>query len=151
MISVVDMYRKIASRLRSLEGTPAAVQPCGAAEFGQSMAELARVARLCGMDIVSCAEEIDLRPYGIRPGKCIDDEVIAEALSTRHTPCTAGSLHVSKTKGQPQPACGCVVSRDVGMYDSCLYGCQYCYATKDFDKAAVNFGQHDPNSPSLLG
>ena len=37
------------------------------------------------------------------------------------------------------------------MYDSCLYGCQYCYATKDFDKAAVNFGQHDPNSPSLLG
>lgn len=26
-------------------------------------------------------------------------------------------------------ACRCVVSRDIGMYDSCVYGCPYCYAT----------------------
>ena len=55
VISVVDMYRKIASRLRT--GRDAGRRAAGdAAEFGQSMAELARVARLCGMDIVSCAK-----------------------------------------------------------------------------------------------
>jgi DNA repair photolyase len=42
-------------------------------------------------------------------------------------------------------------SRDIGMYESCLYGCQYCYATKSFAQARVNFDAHDPNSPSLLG
>jgi DNA repair photolyase len=44
-----------------------------------------------------------------------------------------------------------VVSRDVGMYESCLSGCLYCYATKSFDQARANFGSHDPGSPSLLG
>jgi hypothetical protein len=142
VISIVDAYRKTESRLRNLEGTPAAVRPCGAAEFRQLMTEMAGLARTNGMDIVSCAEAIDLRPYAIRPGKCIDDEVIAAAFG----------VHVPKTKDPAQrDACGCVVSRDVGMYESCLYGCQYCYATTSFDKAAVNFDQHDPNSPSLLG
>jgi hypothetical protein len=37
------------------------------------------------------------------------------------------------------------------MYESCLFGCQYCYATKDFDQARLNFESHDPGSPSLLG
>jgi len=48
-------------------------------------------------------------------------------------------------------ACGCVVSRDIGMYESCLFSCQYCYATKSFEQARVNFDSHDPKSPSLLG
>ena len=48
-------------------------------------------------------------------------------------------------------ACGCVVSRDIGMYESCLFGCQYCYATKSFEQAKLNFDAHDPESPSMLG
>ena len=106
------------------------------------MPELAGLARANGMDIVSCAEEIDLRPYGIRPGKCIDDEVIAEAFG----------MHVLKTKDPAQrkrlwvccqPRCRHV--RVVPVRLSVLLRHQ------EFDKAAVNFDQHDPNSPSLLG
>lgn len=37
------------------------------------------------------------------------------------------------------------------MYESCLSGCRYCYATKSFDRAKANFESHDPKSPSLLG
>ena len=123
VISIVDAYRKTASRLRKLDGTPAAMQPCDAAEFGPLMAELAAVARANGMDIVSCAEEIDLRLFGIRPGKCIDDAVIAAAFDIR----------VPETKDPAQrPACGCVVSRDVGMYESCLYGCQVLLRHEEF-------------------
>ena len=78
----------------------------------------------------------------ILPGKCVDDRVIAEAFG----------IEVPGTKDPAQrKACGCVVSRDVGMYESCLFGCQYCYATKSFDQARVNFDSHDPESPSLLG
>ncbi len=142
VVSIVDMYRKTASRMRVLDGTPAAVRPHDMGDTQSLMADLAELARANGMDIVSCAEQIDLRPFGIRPGKCVDDEVIAEAFGV--------DIPGKKDPAQ-RAACGCVVSRDIGMYESCLYGCQYCYATKSFDLARLNFEVHDPRSPSLLG
>lgn len=142
VISIVDMYRKTEARLKKLEGTPAAMRPCDAEDLEPLMRRLAGLAGENGMDIVSCAEETDLRPFGILPGKCVDDQVIAEAFG----------IEVPRTKDPTQrKACGCVVSRDIGMYESCLFGCQYCYATKSFDQAKVNFDSHDPKSPSLLG
>jgi hypothetical protein len=142
VISIVDMYRKIEKRLKKLEGTPAAVRSCDAGDFEALMRGLAEIAGENGMDIVSCAEETDLRPFGILPGKCVDDQVIAEAFG----------IEVPRTKDPAQrAACRCIGSRDIGMYESCLFGCQYCYATKSFDQAKVNFDSHDPKSPSLLG
>jgi hypothetical protein len=142
VISIVDRYRKIERRLKNLEGTPAAVEPCDSPDFEPLMRSLAETARANEMDIVSCAEEIDLGPFGIRPGKCVDDALIAESLG----------VEVGQTKDPAQRrACGCVVSRDIGMYESCLFGCQYCYATKSFERAKANFDSHDPRSPSLLG
>jgi len=142
VVSSVDMYRKIEKRLKKLEGTPAAICPCDAGDFEALMRRLAGMAGENGMEIVSCAEEVDLRPFGVLPGKCVDDRAIAEAFG----------VDVPATKDPTQRnACGCVVSRDIGMYESCLFGCQYCYATKDFDRAKANFESHDPGSPSLLG
>jgi hypothetical protein len=142
VISIVDMYRKTEARLKELEGTAAAVRPCDVEDLAGLMRKLAKTAGENGIEIVSCAEEIDLRPFGILSGKCVDDRVIAEAFG----------IEVPKTKDPTQrAACGCVVSRDIGMYESCLFGCQYCYATKSFDQAAVNYKSHNPNSPSLLG
>ena len=94
------------------------------------------------MEIYSCAEEIDLRGMGVLPGKCIDDAYIYKTFG----------LTVNEKKDPSQrKECGCVVSKDIGMYDSCLFGCQYCYATRSFDLAHRNHQQHDPQSPSLLG
>ena len=83
VVSIVDMYRKIEKRLKKLEGTQAAVSPCDAEDFGVLMCGLAGLAGENGMEIVSCAEEIDLRPFGIFPGKCVDDRVISEASASR--------------------------------------------------------------------
>ncbi len=142
VVSIVDIYRKIEKRLKELAGTPAAVRPCDAGDFGPLMCRLVELATENGMEIVSCAEEVDLRPFGILPGKCVDDRVIAEAFG----------IEVPKTKDPAQrKACGCVVSRDVGMYESCLFGCRYCYATKSFDQSKANYDSHDPDFPSLLG
>ena len=80
---------------------------------------------------------------GILPGKCVDDEYIAKTFG----------ISVTSTKDPSQrEACGCVVSKDIGMYDSCLYGCPYCYAVSSFERARINcLERHDPNSPSLIG
>ena len=74
------MYRKIEKRMKTLEGTAAAIRPCTADDLGTLIRRLAGLAGENGMEIVSCAEEIDLRPFGVLPGKCVDDRVIAEAF-----------------------------------------------------------------------
>jgi hypothetical protein len=142
VISVVDVYRKAEGRLKALAGTPAAVQACAAEDFDGLMRDLAEVAKANEMDIVSCAEPINLQPFGIRPGKCVDDEVIRRAFG----------LGAAQRKDPSQrQACGCVVSRDVGMYDTCLFGCLYCYATQSFERVRESYERHDPASPSLVG
>ena len=142
VISVVDDYRKAKPRMAALEGRGAGITGCEGEEVGSLMREFASSATENGMEIMSCAEDLDLARYGIRPGKCVDDELIAEAFG----------FEVSDRKDPSQrKACGCIVSRDIGMYDSCLYGCPYCYATGSFERAEENHREHNPQSPSLVG
>jgi len=102
---------------------------------------MASAARENGMALSSCAQERGLTAYGISPGKCIDDGLIRKVFG----------LEVSHTKDPSQrKACGCVKSKDIGVYDTCLYGCAYCYATNSFERAKENHRRHDPNSPSLI-
>jgi hypothetical protein len=110
--------------------------------FDSLMRSLVHTARDNQMEIVSCAEELDLTPYGIQPGKCIDTDFIQRVFN----------LQVGNKKDPNQrEACGCVVSQDIGMYDTCLFGCQYCYATQSFDLAKRHHDEHDPRSLSLVG
>lgn len=145
VISMLDIYRKIQPHLNALAAQGFAVVdfPAQPVEgFDDLMHSLVKMAADHGMDLTSCAEEFDLRPYGIRPGKCIDDDYITQVFG----------LDVTHRKDPSQrAACGCVASRDIGMYDSCLYGCRYCYATTSLARARRNHQQHDPASPSLLG
>jgi hypothetical protein len=110
--------------------------------FKEVLSQISQVARQYKMEMVSCAEVFDLESYGIHHGKCIDDDYITQVLGIEVT-------H-KKDKAQRE-ACGCVMSRDIGMYDTCLFGCQYCYATTNFEKAKENYRNHNPQSPSLVG
>lgn len=142
VVSIVDEYRKAEPRMKALEKKGAGVTQCDGPEFERLMCDLAASALANGMESVSCAEEIELSRYGIRPGKCVDDELIARAFG----------IDVSHKKDASQrKACGCVASRDIGMYDTCIFGCQYCYATRNFDRTKENHQQHDAESTSLIG
>jgi hypothetical protein len=84
VISVVDMYRKAGKRMRDLVGQGVEVvayEGRPSERFDQFMQTLVQLAGDNGMDIVSCAEELDLRSYGVRPGKCVDDEYIREVFN----------------------------------------------------------------------
>lgn len=144
VISLMDWYRKARSRLAKLELEGFALQQDGQPDpsLFDLLRNMAEAARSFGIECQSCAEEIDLTTCGILSGKCIDDKLIASLIGKNIT--------LDKDPGQ-RPACGCVVSRDIGMYDSCGFGCQYCYATSSFARARQNLALHDMNSPSLLG
>jgi DNA repair photolyase len=144
VVSLADMYRKTTRRMKALaaQGVEIDYSVASAPEFEELMRAMARIAAECGIEVVSCAEEVDLQPYGIRPGKCVDDDLIRSVFG----------IEVAPQKDPAQrAACGCVVSKDIGMYDSCTMGCAYCYATSSFERARAHRVAHDPQSPSLLG
>jgi hypothetical protein len=142
VISIVDIYRKAEKRFRELASQGVEIMDCEPEAFGNLMSTLVGVAIENDMEIVTCAEELDLQAYGIPPGKCVDDKHIQRIFGLDGT---------HKKDASQRKACGCVVSKDIGMYDSCLFGCVYCYATSSFERAKVNYGQHKSTSPSLIG
>lgn len=141
VISTVNLYRKAKPRLDRLQGTPAELVPPSESDLERLIPKMREVAGEHGMGIVSCAEELDLRRFGVEPGKCIDDGLLRDALGIE--------VCGKKDPGQ-RDACGCVASRDIGVYDTCLFGCAYCYATRSFERARERYHAHDPHSPSLL-
>lgn len=78
--------------------------------------------------LATCAERIDLSEYGIGHNRCIDPELIS-----RLAPDDAilqNSLYNAKTDSGQRKACGCILSKDIGAYNTCPHGCLYCYANR---------------------
>jgi hypothetical protein len=141
VVSTVNVYRKAEGRLRHLKEEGLPMVGCPEDALADMMRSLAHIARDQGMTLFSCAEERDLEPYGIRRGKCVDDEYIQRVFG----------VEVTHRKDPSQrKACGCVISKDIGMYDTCLYGCVYCYATRSLERVKKNVARHNPASAMLV-
>ncbi len=141
VVSVWDEYRKLSERLATLRSQGVQLRQPQPDEIASLIPHLVDVCRLNGMEIQSCAEELDLVPYGVRKGACIDAQLIQRVFH----------IEVCHQKDHAQrSACGCAKSRDIGMYNSCLFGCSYCYATTSFSTAIDRHRRHDPDSPTLV-
>lgn len=119
VISLVDFYRAAVRRLRRLEQAGFIVRPPTPEDLDALIPALVETASVRGLVIESCAETIDLVRYGVRPGRCVDDRILSRLLGR---PFTAGK------DPRQRKACGCVESRDIGVYGTCRRGCVYCYA-----------------------
>ena len=131
IISVYDEYAGAKRRLSALEKTGVEVFPhCAPAgsllpELKDLIAKISLIAAEAGMEMRSCAEADDLSGLGVKPGACIDGELINELLGGK----VSLSQINSKDKNQ-RPDCRCVSSVDIGSYGSCPAGCVYCYAQR---------------------
>lgn len=58
----------------------------------------------------------------------------------------------NRDKGQRE-FCGCMKSKDIGEYNTCVHLCEYCYANASKDAALANWKQHlnNPNGETITG
>lgn len=119
IISFADYYRKVLRRLAHLPRLGVVLEPEALPGYSALVEGLVAAARENQMELISCAERLDLSPFGVRPGACIDAGHIRRSLG----------LDVSPRKDPSQrSACRCAVSCDIGAFGTCPYGCIYCYA-----------------------
>ena len=137
VISFVDEYAKTRRNMATL----GMVQPA-AEELAVFAGKLSGIARSFGMEMGSCAEELDLEAYGIVHNSCIDRGLIEKITGYR-----MGGV---RDKNQ-RPACGCLESVDIGTYNTCRNGCLYCYANFSEEQVRRLCGAYDPLSPLLCG
>ncbi|MFP4031636.1 MAG: DUF1848 domain-containing protein [Desulfococcaceae bacterium] len=141
IVSWMDAYPKVRRRLAPLEKRGLIFEDWDPFRHGPLMADLARIGAEHGIRLQSCAEAADWRSYGIPPGACVDGTLLERLF---------GVANPGRKDAGQRSRCRCAPSRDIGMYDTCGFGCRYCYATRDSETAARRRNAHRPADSSLL-
>lgn len=137
-ISFVDHYPKNSKSMKQ-----AAIQPMTDKQILVLAKAFGAIAGEHGLSVMTCSEAIDLADYGIGHASCIDRNLIEKITGKTFA-------SVKKDKNQ-RSECGCIASIDIGIYNTCVHGCAYCYANFSEDRTRRNFAAHDPDSLLLVG
>lgn len=135
VFSFVEIYKKLEVNMPELS-------PLSEGEMDDIARGLGAIAGRHGLRIQTCGTKGDFRRYDIAPSGCVTLDALGRANGVEFKALE----HRGMRKG-----CGCIESRDIGAYDTCLNGCRYCYANESPDVARENYARHDPLSPLLLG
>jgi hypothetical protein len=102
---------------------------------------LSDLGKKCGLRVSTCSEEIDFNGLGISHNRCIDDRLIARLFPNDQqlmnfifgqNPVSDNNPNYTKIRDRGQrKTCGCIMSKDIGEYGDCKYGCNYCYARRN--------------------
>lgn len=136
ILSAVDPYPQ--ARRRATEGhQTVSYDP---ETYSGLLAWMAGKAHAAGLRVQTCAEP-RLAVHGAEPGRCVDAELLA-AISGRP---------VSQARHKLRSGCLCHRSTDIGVANTCGFGCTYCYANTDHGLAQQRLRDHDPSWTSLVG
>ena len=140
VISFLDIYKKIEKKIQEFS----IYSPLDTGdELDILLTAISKIASKYNLHLDTCTEDVDLSKYNILQGKCIDSKLI-EKITDR-------KFKNAKKDPNQRLCCGCVASIDIGSYNTCLHGCQYCYATFNTEQSKKNYTQHNPHSALLCG
>lgn len=151
-------------------------------EFAKKLSEMNK-ARGWNYELATCGEKPIFHEFGIKANHCIDDNLIIrlsyedselmkflgviikdnekDLFGTEKLP--EGAIKLSngqyaiktkdnKDKGQ-RSLCQCVISKDIGEYNTCTHFCEYCYANTNKLVARANYMAHmkSPYAETITG
>lgn len=162
----IGIYKKVENNLKKENIDYIEFAPDTMIEFAEGLQKLNQKWNL---EIATCAEKFDLNKYGINHNKCIDDDLMIKLFHqdeklmkflgvefVQHTLFdTDNEIHTTKRikdKGQRE-CCGCIMSKDIGEYNTCPHECVYCYANTSKESALNNYKAHisNPKAETITG
>ncbi len=120
-LSWLDLYHKTRRNLLPLEELGCGVWNPDRRQRRDLLDALVESAVERGFSPAACCEPEMLEHSGVRQGRCVDGDFFE-----RRAGLSPGALGSAPTR----PGCGCCRARDIGVYDSCAFGCLYCYAVR---------------------
>ena len=121
---------KISFLIEKYPGCSKSVHEPNFAQKNEILAAISKIAQENGIQIEACAEKGDWTKYGIMPSKCIDGEIFEQLLSEKYRDQNIVVKRKNNKLDGQRMYCGCMPSVDIGRYDTCRHGCNYCYARR---------------------
>lgn len=144
----IESYKKVSRNLRHSGINYREWDEAAMREFASRLSTLNR--DNWNFRLATCAERIDLSEYGIEHNRCIDPELISR-IAIDDT-VLQNFLYNARTDSGQRKACGCILSKDIGSYNTCPHGCLYCYANTSPISASENYTKSiaNPHIDSII-
>lgn len=147
-------------------------------DFAKALSELNKK-KGWKLELATCGERINLEVEGVRHNHCVDKTLIVrrawkddklmrflgvEVQQKGFFDMPKGAIKLDENRhaivkktpkedpGQ-RAFCGCMASKDIGQYNTCTHGCEYCYANDNKAIARRNYEEHllNPMAETITG